>query len=122
LLTRLDRSRMVALGAVLTAAGIIIGCREPTPAPVYGGPPPQAPEPAAPTTPSPSASTSLATPAASEAAPPTSASAVPSSPPAPKPQPTAKAKPVNPNPGAPVAAYGAPPKMPGPDGFGPKKP
>jgi len=38
LLTRLDRSRLAALGAVLSAAGIVIGCREAPPVAVYGAP------------------------------------------------------------------------------------
>jgi hypothetical protein len=37
LLTRLDRSRLASLGAVLSAAGIALGCREP-PVAIYGAP------------------------------------------------------------------------------------
>lgn len=109
LLTRLDRSAMVKLGAVLSAAGIVLGCHEP-PVAIYGGPPvPPAPapsgEPPAVLEPAPPASVAAPTPAPSSAA-----SSAPAPSPA-KPKSTATAKPANPPPGAPAAAYGAPPMI-----------
>lgn len=47
LLSRLDRNTMVALGAVLSAAGIALGCREAAPIAIYGAPaPPEQMQPA----------------------------------------------------------------------------
>jgi len=94
LLSRLDRNTMVALGAVLSAAGIVLGCRE-TAMAIYGAPPAtpdQVQEPTAPP--------GSATPG--ELAPPEE--------PKPPAAPTASATPGVP-PGAPAAAYGAPPSM-----------
>jgi len=94
LLSPLDRSRLVALGAVLSAAGIALGCREPAVA-VYGAPPSDdlvSPAPSAEppvTEPAPSA---IAAPSASgvvDAPPAASSSAL-----APAPQPTTTAKPA----------------------------
>jgi hypothetical protein len=116
LLTRLDRDRMVAVGAVLAAAGIALGCREQVVA-VYGAPP----NPIEVRSAAPSAQPvpPEAPPVAPEATPPPSASAASSPPPTAKPSATARA-PVSPT-GAPVAAYGAPPRMSGPE-LEPKKP
>lgn len=93
LLTRLDRGRMVAFGAMLSAAGIALGCRQEV-GPTHGAPPPSPPVVA-----------------------PTSAEPPP---PAPTPKQTATPPTENP-PGAPAAAYGAPPAMPGP-GSEPSRP
>jgi hypothetical protein len=112
-LTPLDRLRMASLGAVLSAAGFALGCREP---PVVTNPSPVAPVDVAPSTP-PSV---VAPPAPVYGAPPhpvvvaPSSSASSRSPSPPKLAPTTRA-PTEP-PGAPVAAYGAPPppKLEGP--------
>ena len=113
LLTRLDRSRMVALGALLSAAGIALGCREQVVA-VYGAPPtpvlapsaaPSAAPPALEVPPAPSASA-----AAPAAPPPSQSSAVL----VPVPKQSAAPKATSAPTGAPAAAYGAPPRMPGP--------
>lgn len=120
LLTRLDRGRMVALGAALSAAGIVLGCQQPAVA-IYGGPPVPAPTPtpsATPTAPPPQMQPSEPAPATSVAEPAPSASAPPT-PVVVKPKPAPTSKPTNPIPGAPAAAYGAPPKMPGPGDSGP---
>lgn len=122
LLTRLDRGRMVALGAALSAAGIVLGCQQPAVA-IYGGPPVPVPTPSvAPSAPPPTQPE--AQPTSSVAAPAPSASTAPKSAPTPvvvKPTPAPTAKPTNPTPGAPAAAYGAPPKMPGPGDLGPAR-
>jgi hypothetical protein len=104
LVSRLDRSRMVALGALLSAAGIALGCRE---APVADAPPlpPAETQHEAPAVTAPPPASSVSQPAASP-----SASVAPHAPPAPThvapPKPTASARPF-----APAAAYGAPPSM-----------
>ncbi|HEX2872194.1 MAG TPA: hypothetical protein VHP33_13075 [Polyangiaceae bacterium] len=101
LLSRLDRNTMVALGAVLSAAGIVLGCREAVaPVAVYGAPatPNQVQEPTAP----PGSASPL------EPLPPDQPPG--DQPPAPSPAPvapTASAAPGFP----PAAAYGAPPSM-----------
>jgi hypothetical protein len=107
LLSRLDRNTMVALGAVLSAAGIVLGCREAAaPVAIYGAPATpnevnSVQEPAAP----PSSASPL------EPLPPDQPPAEkPPAPPAPSPAPvapTASAAPGFP----PAAAYGAPPSM-----------
>jgi hypothetical protein len=86
LLTRLDRSRLVALGALLSAAGIALGCREQKVVMVHGAP-----------------ARSVGS----------SASSPPSVPP---PADTGSAAPTGTSgpTGAPVAVYGAPPRMPEP--------
>lgn len=118
LVTRLDRSHLAAFGAVLTAAGIIIGCQEKPPAAVaiYGAP--AAPAPSTEPMPSP-APPSSATPASPETivAPKTEPEPAPVAPA----KPTATARPANPTPGAPAAAYGAPPNIPGPGEFAPPR-
>jgi hypothetical protein len=129
LLSRLDRSTMVALGAVLSAAGIALGCREAAPVAIYGAPaPPEqvqpvpsaAPPPAAPT----STDATVLAPAPSTS---TSASPAPvTTAPAPTPAPTLAVKPAKPpasaRPLAPAAAYGAPPSMGPPGGVAPVAP
>lgn len=113
LLTPLDRSRWVALGAVLSAAGIALGCREPAVA-VYGAPPPSPPEAV-------SASPSVEPPATQPSAVGTPSAVV--EPPAPSPSvgpaptanpaPTAKPAPTQdrrPDPRL-APAYGAPPRQ-----------
>lgn len=113
LLSRLDRHRMVALGAVLSAAGIALGCRE-APVAIYGAP---AAAPHEVTSGAPPAPPVLEpAPSASEPAPPVSASAAPhaSTAPAPVPAPTHASKPqptASSRPFPPAAAYGAPPSM-----------
>ncbi len=94
LLTRLDRSRMVALGAMLSAAGIALGCHEQQVVAVYGAPP------------SPVHSSSAAPPTAP---PPAGSGSVLAPNPEPVPAPTSSG-PI----GAPAAVYGAPPRMPEP--------
>jgi preprotein translocase subunit SecD len=124
LLSRLDRNTMVALGAVLSAAGIAFGCREAAPVAIYGAPaPPEqvqpapsaAPPPAAPApsdttvmVPAPSASASVMVPAPSA-----SASVAPSKPPKPR---------ASSQPFAPATAYGVPPRMGPPGGVAPVAP
>lgn len=96
LLTRLDRSRLVALGALLSAAGIALGCREQKVVAVYGAPPSQVgTSSTAPPTVPPPASTGSAL--------------------VPKPDPAPA------RPGAPVAVYGAPPRMPEPGSRPPQR-
>ncbi len=112
LLTPLDRGRMAALGAVLSAAGIVLGCREPAVA-IYGGPPPPHEAPAAPSG-APSTNEPAPMPSAEgEAVPlpsaPASASASPVAP-APTPTQTVKPKPEPGPTGAPAPAYGGPPR------------
>lgn len=99
LLNRLDRGQLVALGAVLSAAGIALGCREQPVASVYGAPPtvmetPSA-EPSA--TPAPTSSGTVLEPSP---APSSSAAAPPPTALKPSPSPTF----------TPVPAYGAPPR------------
>ena len=96
LLSRLDRNTMVALGAVLSAAGIALGCREAAPVAIYGAPaPPEQVQPAP------------------SAAPPPEARPAPSA-----------VKPLSPSapPLAPAAAYGAPPPLRPPGGVAPNTP
>jgi len=133
LLSRLDRNTMVALGAVLSAAGIALGCREAAPVAIYGAPatPEQVqPAPSAvPPTPSPADSDSTALAPAASTAPPAASTAPPAAstaPPPPPPAPTHATKPAKPRasaqPLAPAAAYGAPPSMGPRDGLMPMKP
>ena len=106
LLSRLDRNTMVRLGAVLSAAGIVLGCREtPTPIAIYGAPAPPS-EVQEPTAPPGSASPLEPLPPDAPPAekPP---SEKPPLAPAPPAAPTASAAPGFP----PAAAYGAPPSM-----------
>lgn len=114
LLTPLDRSRLVALGAVLSAAGIAFGCREPAVA-VYGAPPSDGI-----VSPAPSTEPPAALPAPSAAAAPSASVVVEPPPaasssvlvPAPKPTPTAKPAPTQKRgPDQMLApAYGGPPR------------
>ena len=127
-MSRLDRNTMVALGAVLSAAGIALGCREAAPVAIYGAPaPPEQVQPAPSAAPPHEAPTSTSTtamaPAPSAATAP-APSAVPSAR-VPLPAPTAL-KPAKPaasaQPFAPAAAYGAPPRMGPPGGLAPTPP
>ena len=104
LLTRLDRLGLISLGAVLSAAGIAIGCHEPPTASDGGAP-------------SAVESTTAISSAEPPVVPPTSALSVPTPatplPPAPSssavgPKPAVTAKPKSSAPLSAVAAYGAP--------------
>ena len=103
LLTRLDRSRLVALGALLSGAGMALGCHEQKVVAVYGAPPSPVgtSSSAPPTVPPPAGSGSALVPNAQSAPAPTSQ---------PTAAPTTPRAPI----GAPVAVYGAAPPLPEP--------
>lgn len=114
---RLDRSRLMAFGAALSAAGLLTACQESALAPAKPPrPPSEASEPA------PAASVSEPGHDAVDAPPgqPEPSVTAPAEPKVPAPQLAPSAR-SNPEPGAPAAAYGGPPSMPGP-GSGPVAP